>query len=493
MVRFDSGFQTHQLASRRGRFANRSSGYVITVRNLRYFHWFFLVAIFSAFIFPARLSSAQSLLAPPASNVVNLVSKPGFFNEPSIAVNPRDAQQLVAAYQVPATVEYSLDAGQTWNRAAGTAPENYRVSGDVSVTYDNKGHAFLCYIAFDKLGSEDYWARGATRNGIFVRRSPDGGKKWDKNPSIVISHPTRPGIPFEDKPYIVADDTKGPYAGNLYVGWTQFTLTKSVILFSRSTDDGQTWSAPIEISSHEGLPRDDNGDVEGFSGAVAPDGTLYAVWADGDDIAFTFSKDGGKTFAPSAIILHNAPSYFKVHDVSRANGFPQLAVDPKTSRLFVSWSDYRNGDVDVFVSTSIDRGASWSPAMRVNSDSPHDGCDHFFQWLSVDPVTGDAYVIFYDRRGDTENRKTTVVLARSTDGGHSFQNYAWTDNPFDAHDDFIGDYTGIAAFGGRVYGIWAEEALEKRAASARNSRSSVNAPSHRTIVRVGTADFGEAQ
>lgn len=443
-------------------------------------------------IFPARPSFAQLLLSPPGANVIDLTSKPGFFNEPSVAVNPRNPQQVVVAYQVPATIEYSPDTGQNWSRASGTAPENYRVSGDVSVAYDDKGHAFLCYIAFDKLGSEDYWARGATRNGIFVRRSLDGGKSWAKNPSTVIAHPTKPGIPFEDKPYIFADDSKGPYAGNLYVGWTQFTLTKSVILFSRSTDDGQTWSAPIEISSQEGLPRDDNGDVEGFSGVVGPDGTLYAVWADGDDIAFTFSKDGGKTFAPSAIILRNAPSYFKVHDVSRANGFPQLAVDPKSGRLFVSWSDYRNGDVDVFVSTSSDSGATWSSAVRVNSDPLHDGSDHFFQWLAVDPVTSDTYVIFYDRRDDPENRKTTVVLARSTDGGRTFQNYAWTDKPFEAHDDFIGDYTGIAAFGGRVYGVWAEEAPKKSVAAGGIPKSSANAETRRTIVRVGFADFGEA-
>ncbi|HEV2288637.1 MAG TPA: sialidase family protein [Candidatus Acidoferrales bacterium] len=472
--------------------STRLSGGGAVIRNLVRTGWLLLLASFSLFIFPAGHSFAQSLLAPPDSHLADLTSKPGFFNEPSIAVNPRDPQQLVAAFQVPATIEYSLDAGQDWSRASGTAPENYRVSGDVSVAYDGKGHAFLCYIAFDKLGSQDYWARGATRNGIFVRRSLDGGKSWAKNPSTVIAHPTKPGIPFEDKPYIVADDTKGAYAGNLYVGWTQFTLTKSVILFARSTDDGQTWSAPIEISSQEGLPRDDNGDVEGFSGAVAPDGTLYAVWADGDDIAFTFSKDGGKTFAPSAIILRNAPSYFKVHDVSRANGFPQLAVDPKSGRLFVSWSDYRNGDVDVFVSVSNDRGASWSSAVRVNSDPLHDGSDHFFQWLAVDPITSDAYVIFYDRRDDTENRKTAVVLARSADGGQTFQNYAWTDKLFEARDNFIGDYTGIAAFGGRVYGIWAEEAPKKSVAAGGIPKSSASAETHRTIVRVGTADFGEA-
>jgi hypothetical protein len=133
----------------------------------------------------------------------------------------------------------------------------------MSVIYDKCGTAILCYIAFDKLGTMNYWAHGATRNGIFVRRSPDGGAMWEAEAHTVIAQPTKPGIPFEDKPYIAADNTSSKYAGNLYVGWTEFRLDESVILFSRSTDGGQNWSSPIEISTHHGLPRDDNGAVEG--------------------------------------------------------------------------------------------------------------------------------------------------------------------------------------------------------------------------------------
>src|SRR5207249_8000864 len=65
--------------------------------------------------------------------------------------------------------------------------------------------------------------------------------------------------------------------------------------------------------SHEGLPRDDNGSVEGFTGAVAPDGTLYVVWADGNNVAFTFSHNGGKTFAHSRSIIKTAPPRSEEH------------------------------------------------------------------------------------------------------------------------------------------------------------------------------------
>lgn len=440
--------------------------------------------------------AAQQLPPAPEARVLALTPQPGYFNEPSIAVNPRNPQQVVAAYQVPAHIAYSQDAGRTWSEVPAVAPKNYKISGDVSVTYDAHGRAILCYIAFDKLGTANYWGHNATRNGIFIKRSLDGGKTWEENAIPVIEHATQPGIPFEDKPYIAADNTNSPYSGNLYVGWTQFTLTKSLILFSRSTDGGKTWSAPMEISTHEGLPRDDNGAVEGFTGAIGADGALYVVWADGSSIAFAESRDGGRSFSRSRKILDTAPSYFDVEDVSRSNGFPQIGIDPRGAKagiLYVTWSDYRNGDVDVFCSTSRNRGRRWTPAVRVNSDSVHDGADQFFQWLAVDPQTGAANVIFYDRRTDPQNVKTTVTLAQSSDGGQSFTNYSWTHEPFAGNRQFIGDYLGIAAWQGRVYGIWTEVMPVAPAKPAtQKPESQKTQDQHRTVVQVGVAQFHAA-
>jgi hypothetical protein len=431
----------------------------------------------AALLFVALAAAAQELPKAPGVELHELTPKPGRFTEPAVAINPVNPMQVVAAYQDNVHIAYSADAGKTWTIPPDTAPPNYRVSGDVSVAFDKHGHAFVCYIAFDKLGTVNYWAHGATRNGIFVRRSVDGGASWEKQDTVVAEQPTQPGIPFEDKPIIVADTSNGPYSGALYVGWTRWTLADSQILLSRSTDDGKTWSAPIEIDSHRGLPRDDNGANEGFSGVIGPDGALYAVWSDGQHIVFTNSHDGGRTFTPAQNVIETAPIMFDVVGTERSNGFPVLDLDPKSGRLYVAWSDYRNGGVDVFCSSSNDSGKTWTPAVRVNSDPIHNGADHFFQWLAVDPVAGVPYVIFYDRRDDPSDLKTVVVLARSTDGGQSFVNYAWSDAPFDPRGVFLGDYTGIAARSDRVYGVWTEKPEKV----------------HGTIVRVGVADFATAK
>ena len=123
----------------------------------------------------------------------------------------------------------------------------------------------------------------------------------------------------------------------------------------------------------------------------------------------------------------------------------------------MAWSDYHNGDVDVFCASSTDHGRTWSKPVRVNTDPIHDGIDQFFQWMAVDPVTGEVYVQFYDRRDDPANRKTGFTLARSTDGGKTFVNYAWAESPFESEQPaFLGDYTWLTAYNRKVFGAWTE-------------------------------------
>jgi hypothetical protein len=411
--------------------------------------------------------------------------------EPTIAVNPRNPNQVIVAFQGmlgapkrPVDVAYSRDSGRTFALAAGISGSDWQVAGDVTLAFDTHGIAYLSYIGADGFGSDYYAGHGAGHNAVVVRRSLDGGKTWEPNGARVREPPLSATTPFQDMERLFADQWPGSrYAGTLYIGWIEWQLTQSVMLFSRSVDSGRTWAPAIRISTHAGLPRDGNGDVVGFHGTVASDGTIYTVWHDGDHIAFTTSRDGGKSFAPSRWIIETGPPYMgaipDLGPVFGAMGFPQVAVDPKDAPLYVCWSDYSNGDIDVFFSRSIDGGRTWSPQMRVNTNPVHDGTDQFFQWMAVDRVTGAIYVQFYDRRADAANRKTAVTLARSTDHGATFVNYAWTHEPFDGHGVRLGDYMWLVAYDNRVYGAWAE------VVPADSSAGRAYVP----IIRVGTADF----
>jgi hypothetical protein len=440
----------------------------------------------------ALLAAQTPLPRAPSASVIDISPSGGTFSEPGIAIDPTNPNHLVVVYQVGAFAAYSTDAGKKFTAAATSHPTDYRVAGDVSTTFDATGHAFLCYLAFDHLGTPQYWAHGAGRNGIFVRRSRDGGASWEKKSVPVKALPSghEPGLLFEDQARIFADNSpSSPYHGNLYVGWIEWQLDQSIILFSRSTDDGQTWSPALRISTHAGLPRDDNGAVGGFVQAIAPDGAIYSVWHDGNQIVMAESHDGGETFSPSHPIIETAPPYFgEVTGVYRVGGFPQIALDPKSLNLYVTWSDYRNGDIDVFTARSSDRGRHWSAPIRVNDDPLHDGSDQFLQWMAVDPVTGAVYVQFYDRRADPANVKLRVTLARSTDGARTFTNYDWGEQEFQSNGAFLGDYTWLTAYNNRVYGVWTE-ALPNVTPQPAPGQESSTTPRISTVIRIGTADF----
>jgi hypothetical protein len=108
-------------------------------------------------------------------------------------------------------------------------------------------------------------------------------------------------------------------------------------------------------------------------------------------------------------------------------------------------------------------------------------------------VDGSVYVQFYDRRGDPQDRQTSVTLARSTDGGRTFTNYRWSDDTFAGDNAFLGDYEWLTAYGGRVYGVWAEAAPAGYTVTPRpGARSRPAPPRTLTILKVGVADFRAA-
>ena len=125
--------------------------------------------------------------------------------------------------------------------------------------------------------------------------------------------------------------------------------------------------------------------------------------------------------------------------------------------------------------------------MRVNGDPIHDGADHFYGWMQVDHATGNIYVVFYDRRTDKNNVLARVILARSTDGGSNFANYAWTTRSFDPSWQFIGDYNALAVYAGRAYGAW----TTAKSVSAKKLRTMTLRQmfASRTYVQLGEARF----
>jgi hypothetical protein len=130
------------------------------------------------------------------------------------------------------------------------------------------------------------------------------------------------------------------------------------------------------------------------------------------------------------------------------------------------------GTTDIFLAYSDDQGATWSTPRAVADHLPI-AVDRFNHWMSVDPVTGEVNISFYDTRNDTTGSRymTDVYLTQSKDGGSSWlsPNLRVSTQSSNEHDcggvfpcqginygNQQGDYEGLVSYGGISYPVWTD-------------------------------------
>ncbi|MDZ7290704.1 MAG: T9SS type A sorting domain-containing protein [candidate division KSB1 bacterium] len=370
--------------------------------------------------------------------------------EVTIAIDPTNPLNLAAGANID-FYYFSTDGGSTWNE--GRLSSSLGVAGDPCVAFDAAGNLYYAHLSRPASGS---WL-----DRIVVQKSTNGGVSWNDGTGAGLNPPKH-----QDKEWLIADHTNSPFRNHLYMAWTEFDKYGSTnpkdstrILFSHSTDSGATWSLPVRISDRGGDCIDSDNTVEGAVPAVGPNGEIYLSWAGPLGLMFDKSTDGGKTFGKDLFITSQPGGWdFKIPGIYRCNGMPVTVCDisnsPYRGNIYVLWSDQRNGtdNTDIFLIKSKDGGKTWGPIKKVNDDATKR--HQFFPWITVDPVTGILYVAFYDRR-NTQGDETEVYVARSRDGGESFENFKVSASPFTPRASiFFGDYINIAARNGKVYPIW---------------------------------------
>jgi len=157
---------------------------------------------------------------------------------------------------------------------------NYGISWTTPVNLSNtqRGGSYNPAIAVDNTGNINVaWRDDIPVPGIYFRRSVDRGVSWSQSVKISDIIDSAPGTAITSAgfPAIAIDG-----AGNINVGWKDIVTGNSDIFFSRSTDNGATWSAPLNVSSSAGSTS-----TPGFWGpkiTVDPLGNIYFVWQSAD-------------------------------------------------------------------------------------------------------------------------------------------------------------------------------------------------------------------
>lgn len=377
-------------------------------------------------------------------------------NEPSIALNPKNTDQMIVTTNGPVkNYYYSEDGGVSWIRTGNYSFDLGRW-GDPSVIADTSGNFYFFHLE-----------RASSPTGLLM---PDrvfcrmiscdqlsGG--WVDSSFTGLNPPK-----MQDKEWAAYDLVNQ----NLYVVWSEFDVYGSSnpihfsnILFSRSTDGGSTWSQPLRINQVSGDCLDGNNSVMGAMPATGPNGEIYVSWPGPQGILFDRSTDQGQSWLAQDIIVAPNPAgdHYYVPGIYRGGSVPVIACDlsngPNRGTVYINWSDQINGpdDTDIWLSKSLDGGLNWETPTRINDDLP--GKHQMFHWLTVDSTNGYLYCVFYDRRNYPDNQ-TDVFLAVSKNGGESFLNYQISESPFTpTMGVFMGDYSNIVAQGEIIRPVWA--------------------------------------
>lgn len=175
--------------------------------------------------------------------------------EPLVAVNPQNGQNLIGVWQQDRWSNggaqgllsaFSADGGQTWTARQATFS---RCSGGDALNGGDFARATDPWVSFGPDGTA-YWMAmtitdlpsGEEVTAMRVSRSTDGGDTWSA-PATLIQDTT----PFlNDKNAITADPTD---AANVYAVWDRLDYAGNTgpTYFTRSTNAGLAWEMPRPI------------------------------------------------------------------------------------------------------------------------------------------------------------------------------------------------------------------------------------------------------
>ncbi len=252
---------------------------------------------------PTLFNDKESITADPTnSNYVYAVWDRLEF--PSGKASATAAEHAVG-YKGPTFFARTTDGGLTWEpaREIYRPPAINQTIGNQIVVLPNG----TLVLAFDLIYNNKN-AHGLRGTNVAVLISTDKGATWSAKP-IIVSQLQSVGVVDPDTGAavrtgdIIPDVSVDPVSGMVYIVWQDSRFNGGQhddVVFAKSTDGGQTWSAPVRISQVPG--------VASFTPTVkvAPNGTVGVTYYDfrnntpdpstlPTDYWFVSSSNGGAT------------------------------------------------------------------------------------------------------------------------------------------------------------------------------------------------------
>jgi hypothetical protein len=305
-------------------------------------------------------------------------------------------------------VHISTDGGRSWFAGGDpmTKPFNdcgfYAEYGPLaSLTFANDGTLYVAFVASDFLNR----VRNQTPRHIFLARSSDSGRTFTT--SRVFEAPDGNQDRGLNKGAMLAVDPTNPQ--RVYVGWRQGVFAadakeklKSVV--AASADGGRTWGAPVDLTDERGadfpaLAVDKAGAVHAvywIRTALGAPTTPAPV----RPITYRRSTDQGKTWSP--------PVDIDPGNVGAGHP-PLLAADPNTQDIYMVWNANSevqntvpgfNGDLDVFLRVSHDAGQTWSDRVVLSDETVK--ANQYEPGIAIAP-DGTVHVAWYDFKHSPTN------------------------------------------------------------------------------------------
>ena len=245
--------------------------------------------------------------------------------------------------------------------------------------------------------------------------------------------------------------------GNLYVVWNNFNVTapgdqdnRAQVLLARSTDGGNSFSAPVRVANFYELPDCVTYQDAGEGVVCVPEKgeTQNSIFRSGN-----YPSGGVNPRDPHEIQV-TFGSYVNRHS-NEGNGCVPQGYNPDTLLpLYTGVKTPGACNNDILVSRSTDRGQTFTGGstdvrrlQAVRASDPR--ADQFWQWAAFDP-RGRLAVSYYDRAyGDDETTGFSDISLSGSDNGEDYATRRVTSAsmppPTQFDGGFFGDYSGLSA------------------------------------------------